>query len=259
MRYFIELAYRGTNYHGWQAQPNATSVQSMIEEALNAILRKQISVTGAGRTDAGVHASYFTLHFDIEKPVSESLTYKLNSFLPNDILILRILEVPDKAHARFDALSRTYRYVLTAKKHPFASGLSTFIPRLPDTAILNEASAFLLTCNDFSTFSKLHSNNKTNICRIDKAVWTNYKDFLIFTITADRFLRNMVRSLTGTLLNVGWGKLNPDAFGETVISKDRSKAGTSAPAEGLYLTDITYPQPLGLINPGKDELLPFAW
>ncbi len=259
MRYFIELSYRGTNYHGWQIQPNASTVQSMLENALAVILRSKVSLTGAGRTDKGVHASYYTAHFDTGKRLTETLVHRLNGYLPFDIHILRILQVPDYAHARFDALSRTYRYIITTKKHPFLRELCTFIPHQPDLNLMNEASAFLLTCSDFTSFSKLHSNNLTNLCRIDALTWIMHGDFILFTITADRFLRNMVRSLTGTLLNVGRGKISMEEFRDITLSMDRSRAGTSAPAEGLYLTDISYPEMYGLFNPGKDELLPFAW
>ncbi len=259
MRFFIELSYRGTNYHGWQVQPNADTVQFRLEEALSTILRKKVSLTGAGRTDTGVHASYFTAHFDEEKAMTEYFIRRLNGFLPHDIRVFRICRVPDNAHARFDALSRTYRYLIVPEKHPFTKNLTAFIPGKQDLALLNEASSYLLSCKDFAAFSKLHSNNKTTICRIDYVSWVRYREFLIFTITADRFLRNMVRSLVGTLLEAGRGKISLQEFREIVLSRDRSNAGTSAPAEGLYLTDIRYPENYGLNNPGKDELLPFAW
>ncbi|HYW95506.1 MAG TPA: tRNA pseudouridine(38-40) synthase TruA, partial [Bacteroidales bacterium] len=229
MRYFIELAYRGTNYHGWQIQPNAVTVQSKLEEALSVILREDISVIGAGRTDTGVHASYFVAHFDTKKPVNDEMVYKLNGYLPPDITVYDVRCVSKDAHARFDALSRTYRYLIVQKKHPFAKGLTTFIPYEINVDRLNEASTMLLNFSDFTTFSKLHSTNKTNLCRIDAATWTTNKGFLIFTITADRFLRNMVRSVVGTLLEAGRGKITPGEFSAIIESRDRSGAGTSAP------------------------------
>ncbi len=259
MRFFIELSYKGTNYHGWQAQANAGSIQQKTEEAFFTVMRNRIRLTGAGRTDTGVHASYYTAHFDAGKPILPTLAYKLNRVLPPDINIYNITQVPEDSHARFDALSRTYRYVLTSRKHPFARELAAFLPKLPDPGILNHASAMLKGCHDFTTFSKLHSNNKTNMCRIDDATWVTRKDFLIFTITADRFLRNMVRSITGTLLDAGRGKISVEEFGLIFHGCDRSRAATSAPPEGLYLTDIRYPETYGLCNRGKDEILPFAW
>ena len=259
MRYFIELAYKGTDYHGWQVQPNAVTIQSVLEDALATILRRKTSLTGAGRTDSGVHASYFTAHFDIPTDPGRDIVFRLNGYLPLTIRVFRVLKVPARAHARFDALSRTYRYVIHTTKHPFVCGLSTYSPKVPDLQILNEASAFLKTCIDFTTFSKLHSNNKTNLCRIDQAYWEHHKSFIVFTITADRFLRNMVRSLTGTLLDTGRSKISIDAFKEIVKSRDRSRASSSAPPEGLYLTDIRYPEQYGMLNTGRDEILPFAW
>ena len=241
-RYFIELSFRGTAYHGWQAQKNAVSVQSVLENALQLILGEDISLTGAGRTDAGVHAGYFVAHFDVVNKIdSFNTVFRLNRFLSPDISVFSIREMHAGAHARFDALSRTYKYLFCKKKNVFAQGLSTFVPGEIDLLKMNMAAMIIKEQKDFTSFSKLHSNNKTNICTIMHAEFSECGDFIVFEITADRFLRNMVRSLTSTLLAAGHGKLSLDEVRHIVVSKDRRLAKGSAPAMGLFLADIKYP------------------
>lgn len=243
-RYFIELAYRGTNFHGWQVQPNAQSVQESLEKALSVITREPISVTGAGRTDTGVHASYFVAHFDSEKKELDhpDFSYKLNSFLNKDIVIFKLSKVGSGAHARFDAISRTYQYHLNLKKDPFALETSWQIFGQPDVQLMNEACRILFEYADFTSFSKLHTDVKTNNCKIYFAEWVQSGLNLVFTVKADRFLRNMVRALVGTLLEVGLGKIDLAGFRQIIEQKDRGMAGLSVPAQGLFLTDIEYPE-----------------
>ena len=245
-RYFIELAYKGTNFHGWQIQPNAQTVQECLEKALSVIIREPISVTGAGRTDTGVHASYFVAHFDSEKNELDhpDFTYKLNSFLGKDIGIIAVSKVSSDAHARFDALSRTYQYHLNLKKDPFVLETSWQFHGRPDLHIMNEASRILFDYNDFTSFSKLHTDVKTNNCKIYLAEWTQNGSNIVFTVKADRFLRNMVRALVGTLLEIGLGKVDLSGFRHIIEQKDREAAGLSVPAHGLFLTNIEYPEQL---------------
>lgn len=246
VRYFIQLSFKGTNYHGWQVQPNAVSVQAVLEKALSTVLRETIQVTGAGRTDTGVHARFFVAHFD---SVAENLdrpdfVYRMNNFLPADIAFQKIWEVHSEAHARFDALSRTYQYFISRKKNPFAAETAYLFTLPLDVAAMNKAALALFDYTDFTSFSRLHTDVKTNNCKIYKAVWEEDGGLLIFTITADRFLRNMVRAIVGTLLEVGKGKLSVENFREIVEAKNRNVAGTSAPAHGLFLTNIEYPESL---------------
>ena len=250
MRYFIYLAYNGTNYCGWQNQPNGISVQQKIEEALHTLLRKPISITGAGRTDAGVHARMMVAHFDWEAESIDlsALAKKLNSLLPADISILKILPVLPEAHARFDAISRTYKYYVSNEKDPFIYPFYYRITSLPDFGKMNEAAAILPEYNDFTSFSKLHTDVMTNNCRIIQAGWKQENACWVFTIKADRFLRNMVRAIVGTLLDVGRGKLSLDGFRQVIESKDRGKAGTSVPGNALFLVDIEYPQSIFIVK-----------
>lgn len=242
-RYFTELSYRGTRYSGWQVQTGQMTVQEVLERTFSVYLRQPVSFSGAGRTDAGVHARYYVAHFDAN-PTGENLSdmvYKLNRFLPDDIALYRIWRVPAGAHARFSALSRTYQYTLARVKDPFLTD-TAFLFTLPlDIGKMNEAAAVLLRTRDFTSFSKLHSGVKTNICRVDSAKWETEGDRLVFTITADRFLRNMVRAVTGTLLEVGKGKISVKEFEEIIDRKNRCEAGTSLPPHGLFLTEIRYP------------------
>ncbi len=245
-RYFIELAYKGTKFHGWQVQPNAVSVQECLEKGLSTFIREPIAVTGAGRTDTGVHASYFVAHFNSSKPNLDhpDFTHKLNSFLNEDVSVFSISKVEPEAHARFDAVSRTYQYHLNLQKDPFSVETSWYFFRRPDVAKMNEACKILFDYIDFTSFSKLHTYVKTNNCKIIQAEWTQQGSRLVFTVKADRFLRNMVRAMVGTLLEVGLDKMNLEAFRTVIERKDRGAAGLSVPAHGLFLTDIEYPETL---------------
>ncbi|MDO5570737.1 MAG: tRNA pseudouridine(38-40) synthase TruA [Bacteroidales bacterium] len=243
-RYFIFLSYNGANYHGWQIQPKDSSVQQTIEEKLSMILREKITVTGAGRTDTGVNASLMVAHFDIEKEIEDVdlLADRLNRVLPKDIAIEKIVAVKDDAHARFSALARTYKYYVTSKKDPFGGDFKYRLRGEIDVDKMNQAASMLFDYIDFTSFSKLHTDVKTNNCKIMYAKWERIgDDDLIFTIKADRFLRNMVRAIVGTLLLVGRGKLSLDGFKNIIEQKDRCKAGDSAIAGALFLVDIEYP------------------
>ena len=243
MRYFIQLAYNGKGYHGWQIQPNAISVQQTIENALSKILNTKLSIVGAGRTDTGVHASCMYAHFDFEGHFNkEDLVYKLNSFLPNDIAIQQIFEVRQNAHARFNATKRTYNYRIALTKNVFDYEYSHYIQMPLDIDRMNEASALLLDYIDFQCFSKSNTDVKTYNCNIETAFWKKENSMLIFTISADRFLRNMVRAIVGTMINIGLGKISVDDIHGIIKSKNRSEAGFSVPAQGLYLTQVVYPE-----------------
>lgn len=249
-RYFARLNYKGTRFHGWQIQPNAISVQEEIEKALSTIMRESISVVGAGRTDTGVHASFYILHFETEKPISnpEKLVYRLNRFLPADIAFEKIWHVDNEMHARFSALSRTYKYYIVQQKNPFRTETSYEYLLPLDIDKMNEAALLLFEYTDFTSFSKLHTDVKTNNCKIYFAEWKQENTKLVFTIKADRFLRNMVRAIVGTLLEVGKGKLSVNDFRTIIEAKNRKYAGTSAPAQGLFLVDVEYP-PEGSLTP----------
>lgn len=241
-RYFIKLAYNGSNYHGWQIQENAHTVQAEINEKLTLILGEPVNVVGCGRTDTGVHAREFFVHFDIKELKFDlmDLRYKLNRFLPVDISVFDVFEVAPGLHARFDAVSRTYRYYIRRIKDPFNTGLSYYYHGPLNVEMMNEAAKYLLDYEDFTSFSKLHAQTNNNICKIVQAGWEQTGDHLIFTITADRFLRNMVRAIVGTVFEIGKGKLKPEDMKAIINAKDRSKAGFSVPAEGLFLEKIEY-------------------
>lgn len=243
-RYFIYLSYNGTAYHGWQVQPNGISVQEVLAGALSTILRNQVELVGAGRTDTGVHALLMVAHFDVEMelPVEFDLVAKLNSFLPKDIAIFKILEVRTDAHARFDAISRRYEYHIVTNKNVFRNELATRLSEKLDFVAMNAASQLLKDYHDFTSFSKLHNDAKTNICNISLAEWIQQENEWIFVIEADRFLRNMVRAIVGTLLEVGRCRMTLEEFKAVIEAKNRCKAGTSVPAHGLYLVDIKYPE-----------------
>ncbi|EDP94594.1 tRNA pseudouridine(38-40) synthase TruA [Kordia algicida OT-1] len=242
MRYFIELSYNGEKYHGWQNQPNAISVQEVIEKALSILLRSNIAIVGAGRTDAGVHAKQMYAHFDTDVVFNRAeLTFKLNSFLPKDVAIQQIHTVKEDAHARFDATGRTYEYWIVSEKNPFYTQSAHTVYKKLDVDLMNKAAKKLFNYQDFKCFSKTHTDVKTYICQLEKAVWEQKGELLVFTIRADRFLRNMVRAIVGTLLEVGLGKLSIEGFKEIIASRDRNKAGTSVPGKALYLTAVTYP------------------
>ena len=245
-RYFIQLAYNGSNYHGWQIQPNANSVQSELEKALSILLRESVSVIGAGRTDTGVHASFFVAHFEVSNPIfdNKQLKYKLNRFLPGDIRIDTIFKVDSNMHARFSATSRTYRYFLTSSKEPFRNNTTAFMPYELDLTLMSKAVEILYSTSDFTSFSKLHTDVKTNICKISKAEWTTHNGLMVFEISADRFLRNMVRAIVGTLIDLGREKISIEDFQQIIDNKDRRLAGASAEAKALFLVDITYPEPI---------------
>lgn len=244
-RYFTFISFKGTSYHGWQLQPRALTVQKVLDEALSLILSEKICTTGAGRTDAGVHASFFCAHFDSslnDLDTRKNLIFKLNRFLPDDISVNRIRKVVPDANARYSAVSRTYKYFISRSKNPFTFDSCWFIHGPLDIDKMNRVSALLPGYSDFTSFSRLHSGNKTNICKVFNAVWETEGNNLVFTIKADRFLRNMVRALTGTIINVGKGKTSPDEFERIIRAKDRGMAGMSAPARGLFLTDVEYPE-----------------
>ncbi|MDR0988617.1 MAG: tRNA pseudouridine(38-40) synthase TruA [Prevotellaceae bacterium] len=247
-RYFLDLSYDGTAYHGWQIQPNGASIQAKLTEALSTLLRTPTSVVGAGRTDAGVHALQMIAHFDAPAPVdTHLLTGKLNRLLPPDIAIRQIRPVRPDAHARFDASSRTYRYYITTAKSPFVRAYRYRLVHAPDYERMNEAAGELFRYTDFTSFSKLHTDVKSNHCRILEAAWTPCDpDTWCFTIRADRFLRNMVRAIVGTLLEVGRGKLSIEEFAHIIEQKDRCMAGSSVPGHALFLVEVAYPDQLFL-------------
>lgn len=241
MRYFLELSYNGKAYHGWQYQPNAMSVQEVIEKALSIMLKDDVSIMGAGRTDAGVHAKQMFAHFDTTTISDiESLCNRLNSFLPPDIAIHQIFQVNPEAHARFDAIARTYEYHIETKKNVFTFDRSYILQRPLDIKIINEGCKVLMSYSNFKCFSKTHTDVKTYNCHISKAIWKENGTSLIFEITANRFLRNMVRAIVGTMINLGLGKIDLDELHTIIKSEDRSQAGFSVPAHGLYLTNISY-------------------
>ena len=242
MRYFIELSYNGSAYHGWQIQPTAISVQEVLEKGLSTLLKHPISVMGAGRTDTGVHASQMFAHFDFDSDFGDiDLVYKLNSFLPKDIAIQNIFKVKADAHTRFHALSRTYLYRISLKKNVFTTDSVYFVKQPLDVEKMNAASKILFDYKDFQCFSKSNTDVKTYYCNIMKAEWTLDNDELCFTIKADRFLRNMVRAIVGTMINIGLGKIDVEDLHTIIKSKNRSEAGFSVPAHALYLTKIEYP------------------
>jgi tRNA pseudouridine38-40 synthase len=263
MRYFLELSYDGTNYKGWQRQRSAPSVQQTVEEALSRLLGGQIEVTGAGRTDTGVHAACYVAHFDVSEPIADGagFIYHANSILPPDIAIGGVRRVADDAHARYDAREREYTYYITTRKNAFLQRAAWYYSVPLDVEAMNVAAAKLLTTSDFTTFAKLGGGNKTNLCRLTKAIWEGgsatpsttmaaispcgvepgvHDGLLVFTIRADRFLRNMVRAIVGTLVDVGRGKITPAQFARIVDARDLSLSSGGAPAHGLFLTNITY-------------------
>lgn len=242
LRYFIEFSYSGSAYHGWQRQPNATSVQEVLENRLSTLLGVAITLMGAGRTDAGVHARQMFAHFDWEGNLDTvTVIFKLNAFLPDDIAVKAFHRVKENAHARFDAIARSYEYKISTEKDPFAFAGAHYIKQALDLANMNRAAKLLIGTKDFECFSKAHSDVRTFICTVSKAFWEETDEGLVFHITADRFLRNMVRAVVGTLLEVGRGAYPPAHVKDILKSHDRSKAGPSVPAKGLYLTSVAYP------------------
>ena len=243
MRYFIQFSYFGKPYHGWQKQPNAITVQQVLNKALSTLLRHPIETVGAGRTDTGVHAKQMFAHFDMSDIIEPiDLVYRLNALLPEAVAVQQIYQVSRDAHARFDAVQRTYEYWVLQAKNPFDSEYAHYIKHALDISAMNDAAAVLMKYDDYECFSKTHTDVKTYRCAITKAIWEPKNDKLVFTITADRFLRNMVRAIVGTLLEVGQGKRAVDDVKRIINSKDRSEAGPSVPAKGLYLTSVRYPE-----------------
>ncbi|MBQ0050405.1 MAG: tRNA pseudouridine(38-40) synthase TruA [Bacteroidales bacterium] len=265
MRYFIIFSYDGTNYHGWQKQPNGVSVQEVLEKALSTLLRRPTEVVGAGRTDAGVHASMMVAHFDHSAPAAEGeaaagtdasaldcaqLTYKLNKLLPHDVAVKSVSPVADDMHARFSARARTYYYYIRTRKDPYLRHYSWFVPFTLDFALMNEAAKHLLDYTDFTSFSKVNTDTKTNLCTITKALWTHQggalspgmegSDVWRFEITANRFLRNMVRAIVGTLVEVGRGRMSVAEFCRVIEQKNRCSAGESVPGNALFLVKVDY-------------------
>lgn len=243
LNYFVELAYNGTEFHGWQVQPNAVTVQELINNAFSTVFRKPIEVVGAGRTDTGVHASQMFAHVQIDEEFDTGvLLYKLNAILPDSITIFNMFPVKEEAHARFDAVKRSYEYRISLVKNPFKIDTTwQLVNKELNLAKMNEAAQILLTYTDFQCFSRSNSDVKTYNCKVSKAEWVLEGNSLVFHISADRFLRNMVRAIVGTIVEVGVGKTTIQEFKTILDSKDRTKAGPSAPAKGLFLTEVTYP------------------
>lgn len=241
-RYFIYLSYDGAAYHGWQVQPNGMSVQERLTQSISLLLRQEVKLTGAGRTDAGVNARLMVVHFDVEAAIDGPwLVDKLNRLLPQDIAVQQIREVKPDAHARFDALWREYQYFVVTRKDPFLRAYALRLYKEPNWELMNQAAGMLLEYTDFTSFSKLHTDVKTNNCRVMEARWTQISEgYWVFTIRADRFLRNMVRAIVGTLLQVGQGQLTLEGFRRVIEQKDRCSAGDSVEGKALFLTDIGY-------------------
>ncbi len=249
MRYFVVFSYFGKQYHGWQIQPNAVTVEAIMENAFSKLLGVKIDLIGAGRTDTGVHAKQMIAHFDAEmiSDISD-IVYRLNAFLPSDIAVQDIFETNSEVHARFDAISRTYEYWIVQEKNPFLSHHAHYIKYPLDIDKMNKAAQILLENTDFECFSKSNTDVYTFLCNISQAKWSLKNDVLVFTITADRFLRNMVRAIVGTLLEVGLGKMELETVNAIIKSKNRSNAGASVPAKGLYLTQVIYPEKIRKID-----------
>lgn len=244
MRYFIRLAYFGKNFHGWQVQPNAYTVQEVLNSCLSTLLQEQINVVGAGRTDTGVHAKEMYAHFDtnaeIESP--EGFLNRLNKMLGADIAVFDLLPVNEQAHARFDAVSRSYEYHICRQKDPFKRDFAAYLRYPLDLENMKQAGECLIGERDFSSFSKSNTQTHTNICKVEEAYWEVHGHSLIFNISANRFLRNMVRAIVGSLLEVGRGRMSLSDFEKMIVAKDRRLAGESVPAQGLYLSKVRYPK-----------------
>ena len=242
LRYFIKFAYNGKNYFGFQIQPDAISVQETLDKALSLLLKEKIEIVGAGRTDSGVHAKEMFAHFDCQNELDANYwVKKLNSYLPKDIVIFDLIQVKEDAHARFDATSRTYEYYIHTFKDVFNQEGSWYFSKKLDLQAMNKACELLFQHTDFECFSKVNTDVHTFNCKITEAYWKENNAEFIFTITADRFLRNMVRAIVGTMINIGLGKISFEEFNTIILSKNRSKAGFSVPAHGLYLVKIDYP------------------
>lgn len=239
-RFAIELKYDGTNYHGWQSQTNVITVQEVLQGAIEKISRQTITITGCGRTDTGVHASHFVANFDLNEPVSEDFLFRLNNLLPADISVDSIYKVPDNFNARFDAVSRTYKYFVTRSKNPFNRDYAYLFYRDLDVEKMNAACKIIESKTEFGAFCKSKAQNKTNICDISFAFWEEEADQLVFHIKANRFLRNMVRAIVGTLIDIGENKISLEEFVTIIDSQNRQLAGYSVPARGLFLQEVLY-------------------
>lgn len=251
-KYILVLSFKGTDFYGWQIQPKSVSVQAVLENTLGLLLKEEIKLCGAGRTDKGVHASYYIAHFTSLAEISDNnnnFLFRLNKALPKDIFVGSIKKTSDSFHARYSAVSRSYQYIVARKKVSFMRDYSSYIYGELDIESMQKCAGILKEYNDFSSFSRLYGSAKTNICSVSESEWIDKGDFLIYRISADRFLRNMVRAITGTLLEIGSGKRHPGEFRSIIEKKDRSYAGKSAEAKGLFLTGITYPQEYGLEGP----------
>lgn len=243
MRYFFEITYDGTKYNGWQNQANALGVQQVVEETLSKLLHEKISIVGSGRTDTGVHCIQQFFHADIQTEMErQEFLQRLNSFLPKDIAIREILPVKPEAHARYNARERAYEYHITTRKNPLLVGRAFYFFKKCDISLMNEAAALLVGEHDFTSFSKVKTDVNHFVCTIKKAHWIKQGDLMIFSISANRFLRGMVRAIVGTLLDVGSQKISIKEFQSIIKSKDRKKAGMNVPPEGLYLTQVKYPK-----------------
>ncbi len=242
-RYFMQLAYKGTNFYGWQRQKKQITVQQSLERALSTALREQITVMGAGRTDSGVHAKFYVAHFDAESAFDPAqLVKRINGLTPPDIYVHKIFEPPVKAHARFDALSRTYKYFVHTRPNPFIEEFSCYVYKRLDYEKMQQAAQVLFDYEDFKAFSKAHSGTRHYLCKIYESRWERQDDKLIYTVKANRFLRNMVRAIVGTLLDIGYGRYTIDDMRRIIEARDRKAASVSAPANGLFLVDIEYPE-----------------
>lgn len=255
MRYFFEIAYLGSAYNGWQTQPNGKGVQEILEEALSRIFRRKVPIVGSGRTDTGVHCAQQFFHTDISEPfLEEDLTHKLNSLLPRDIAVYSIREVKPDASARYDAIKRTYRYHITTRKNPLLVGRALHVFKPLDVKKMQSASKLLIGDHDFECFSKIKTDVNHFRCTVTKAKWTKNKFDLIFEITANRFLRGMVRAIVGTLMDVGTGKISIKDFQEIINNRDRKKAGMNVAPEGLTLLKVEYKTSVFLNRSGKNRL-----
>jgi tRNA pseudouridine38-40 synthase len=243
-RYFIEVSYKGTNYSGFQVQENAHTVQSVLDSSLSTLLRGPVVTTGSSRTDAGVHALQNFLHFDTELPLHPQFLYKINAILPQDIVLKAVYEVPLDAHSRFTALGRSYEYYLYTQKDPFMRDRGYYFPYKVDTGLLQEAADIVKDYTDFTTFSKRNTQVKTFICAIWESYWTVKGEQIVYNVSANRFLRGMVRGLVGTMLRVGRGRLSLDEFREVIESRDCTRADFAVPPQGLFLVKVDYPEGL---------------
>lgn len=241
-RYFIRISFKGTHYAGWQIQKNAVTIQEILDRSLHTILGTPVVTTGCGRTDAGVHASRFYAHFDVPSGIEDlsGTVYRLNAVLPVDIAAHELIRVDERAHARYDAVSRTYHYLVTATRNPFLREYACFFSRPLDLDSMNAAADLLTGKGDYASFSKTKSETKTTLCHIMRAGW-NQRNLLVFSVTADRFLRGMVRAMVGTMFEVGTGRKSAETVRDILYARDRSRAGAAAPACGLFLTDVAYP------------------